>query len=252
MAGNLTTSVMHSVSISVPYTMYLPLVAKNYTHPLLNGDFEIVDGGFARYWEGEGDLSVSITTTLDNGESCYSGAYCALLGNPDYPCERVPLGYGRIHQMFGVPSTGIPTLSFRYRVFSYDDLGGEEGDKFDSFDVYIDDVFDLAPPILILRDGSQDDNFGCDEDDLEITDWRKFPEEGAPEFDLSAIPDGNGGTVDYRGKTIRLSFYVYTRELPGYTISWFNTWVYVDDVRIGPVPPPRRQVSSISLLTTYP
>jgi len=238
-AGNVATSVMHSVSISVPYTMYLPFVAKNYTHPLFNGDFEIVDGGFALYWKRQGDLSVSVTSTLSNGDPCYSGTYCTLLGDPAYPCEGVPLGYGRVHQTFGVPLKGTPTLSFHYRIFSYDDLKGAEGDKFDSFDVYVDDIFDPGPPILILRDGSRDGVFGCNEDDLEITDWRKFPEDGAPEFYLSAIPDGNGGTVDYRGKTIRLSFYIYTRELPGYLVSWYNTWVYVDDVRIGPVPPPR-------------
>jgi hypothetical protein len=54
----------------------------------------------------------------------------------------------------------------------------------------------------------------------------------SPEFDLGATPDGSGGTVDYRGKTVQLSFYLYSRELPGYTVAWYNTWVYLDEVQI--------------------
>jgi len=72
-----------------------------------------------------------------------------------------------------------------------------------------------------------DGRYGCEEDDLDVTGWIK-----SPEFDLSAILDGNGGTVDFRGKTVRLCFYNYSRELPGYTIAWYNTWVYLDDIEV--------------------
>ena len=217
----------HSISDSDSYTMYLPLVV-SYTHPFSNGDFEIIADDFAACWEREGDLSVSIVTTLSNGESCYSGTHCALLGSPNYPCNRIPLGYGQTYQTFGVPLTGTLNLSFRYRIFSYDELGE---DRYDSFEVYIDDVLDEAPPILILIDGSEDGKYGCEGDKLDITDWKEFPKKGSPEFDLSAIPDGDG-TVDYRGKTVRLSFYVHSREFdPERTWGWYNTWVYLDDVQ---------------------
>jgi hypothetical protein len=225
-AGHSASSVVHSVSISVPYTFYLPLIAKNYTHPLLNGDFEVIADDFAAYWERGGALSVTITTTLYNGEGCYSNDYCVLLGSPNYPCNNVPLGYGQVSQTFGVPRTGTPRLSFYYRIFSFDEL---DNGIYDSFDVYIDNVLDGAPPILILRDGSTDEKHDddCDGSDLDDTGWRN-----SPEFDLSAISDGSGGTVDYRGKTVQLSFYVYSRELPPRTVGWFNTWVYLDNVQV--------------------
>jgi uncharacterized repeat protein (TIGR01451 family) len=225
-AGNLGSSVAYSVPISVPYAVYLPVIMNNYTHPLLNGDFEIVADDFAVYWERQGILSVSITTALSNGDPCSPGTYCALLGSPSYPCKRVPLGYGRVCQIFGVPSAGPPTLSFWYRIFSYDELNS---DKYDSFDVYIDDIFDEAPRILLWRDGSTDGKYGCEEEKLDITDW-KFHES-----DLSAISDGSGGTVDYRGKTVQLCFSVHSRETdPKRAWGWYNTWAYVDNVRIEP------------------
>jgi len=148
---HLVSRYTYSISDSDSYTMYLPLVTNGYTHPFLNGDFEIVDGDFARYWERAGDLNVSITSELSNGELCHSGTYCALLGSSDYPCARVPLGYGRVCQTFGVPSAGVSNLSFYYRIFSYDEC--KEG-RFDCLEAYIDDVLNEAPPILFLREGA--------------------------------------------------------------------------------------------------
>ena len=213
---------VYSISDSDSYTMYtyLPLIMSRYTPPLCNGDFEIVTGDLAACWEREGALSVTIAAT-----NCYSGTHCALLGSPDYPCNLIPLGYGRIYQTFGVPLTGTPKLSFRYRIFSYDELGQ---DRFDSFEVYIDSIFDEVPPIRILIDGSQDGRYdrNCDGSDLDDKGWKQY------QIDLNAIPDGDGGKVDYRGKTVQLSFDIYSRELPPRTIGWYNTWVYVDDVQI--------------------
>jgi hypothetical protein len=223
-AGHTVLRSIPPLSNSDSYTMYLPLAANNYTHPLFNGDFEIIADDSAMYWEREGVLSVSITTTLSNGDFCYSGTYCALLGSSGYPCNRVPLGYGRVCQTFGVPFTGTPTLSFWYRIFSYDEYGK---DRYDSFDVYIDDIFDEAPRILLWRDGSTDGKYGCEEEKLDITDW-KFHES-----DLSAISDGSGGTVDYRGKTVQLCFSVHSRETdPKRAWGWYNTWAYLDGVHI--------------------
>jgi hypothetical protein len=207
----------YSISATDSLTIYLPFVARNYTHPLLNGDFEMIVDDFAAYWKREGGLSVTI-------DICSLENHCILLGSPDYPCNNVPLGYGQVSQTFGVPRTGTPMLSFYYRIFSYDEL--DDG-IYDSFDVYIDNVLDGTPPILILRDGSTDGRYGCNAGDLDIMNWKK-----SPEFDLSAIPDGSGGTVDYRGKTVQLSFYVYSREPPPRTVGWYNTWVYLDNVKV--------------------
>jgi len=233
MAGNFTVSQTYPISASVPSTMYLPFVAKSYTPPFCNGDFETIADDFATCWGREGNLSVTITTTLSNGRgSCYSDRHCALLGSPGYPCTGIPKGHGQIYQIFGVSPTGAPKLSFWYRIFSYDERGYDKYgfDRFDTFEVHIDDVFpNDTPPIRLLIDGSQDGKFGCNKDDLDVSPWKQ-----SPIFDLSAIPDGSGGSVDYRGKAVRLSFLVYSRDLPEYQKAWYNTWVYVDDVRIEP------------------
>lgn len=230
-AGGMIVDRTYPLSVTASLTTYLPFVAKNYAHPLCNGGFERVIGDFAACWERDGALSVSITDTLSNGEQCYSGSRCALLGSSDYPCKGseggVPLGYGRVCQTFGVPYTGTVKLSFDYRVFSFDEcLGG----RFDCFEVYIDDVVpDETSPIRILVDGSKDGEYGCNPGDLDVTDWKEFAE-----FDLGAVPDGDGGTVDYRGRVVELCFYVYSREAdPRRTVGWYNTWVYLDDVQIG-------------------
>jgi len=121
-------------------------------------------------------------------------------------------------------------LSFRYRIFSYEEL---DSDKYDALEVYIDDIVpDDMPPIRIWIDGSQDRKYDrdCKGNYLDDMGWKTPP----VEFNLAAIPDGNGGTVDYRGKAVQLSFYIYSRELPPRTIGWYNTWAYVDDVRIEP------------------
>jgi len=209
------------LSNSGSYTMYLPIAMHCYALPLCNGDFEVTASDFAPCWERGGALSASIATTLSNGDTCYSGMHCALLGSPDYPCNKIPLGYSGTCQTFAVPLTGTPKLSFHYRIFSYDEFGGG---RFDSFQVCIDDACSEAPPILLLEDGSKDGKYGCDK--LDITGWKHAV------FDLSAVSDESGGTVDYRGRTIQLCFYVYSRERPEYDVAWYNTWVYVDDVQI--------------------
>jgi hypothetical protein len=118
-------------------------------------------------------------------------------------------------------------LSFWYRIFSHDEYSPDVPSKYDSFDVHIDDIFDEASPVLLWSDGSTDRKYGCKEEKLDITDW-KFHKS-----DLSAISDGNGGTVDYRSKTVRLCFSVHSREPdPERDWGWYNTWVYVDNVRI--------------------
>jgi len=225
MTGIAGFSGTYTVKISKPYRIYFPLIMRCFALPLQNGGFEIMAGDFAAYWGRDGGLGVSITDTLSNGEPCRSGERCALIGNPNYPCNGIPLTYGLLSQTFAVPSEA-PKLSFYYRIFSYDEL---KDAKYDSFDVYVENVCDGEAPVMILQDGSQDSKYGCGSNKLDITEWKLF------ELDLSsftAFDDPDGPSYDYRGKSIRLSFYVYSREQPPWTVGWYNTWVYVDDVAV--------------------
>jgi tetratricopeptide (TPR) repeat protein len=154
---------------------------------LCNGAFE---SNF-ECWQHGGELGQSV--------ECDGGECFAVLGNPDYKCEGgVPVGEAWIKQSFKVPETISPTLSLRYRVFSYD------LDNLDFFQVNIN-----GKPV------GQYGNTVWDESDCsrEVWDssWR------LAEFDLSL----------YREEMIEVSF----RNVNG-TDEWWNTWTYVDDVEI--------------------
>lgn len=131
-------------------------------------------------------------------------------------------------QRFQVPADGAPYLSFSYRIFSYDEL---YNDEFDHFDVYIDDLSDDAAPFLILRDGSTDGKPTGNQDGCifapDDKGWIARTWSMSSVVDLGVPPQ----THDLRGKTIELSFYNYSKE-PGRNNAWYNTWVYIDDIRL--------------------
>jgi len=174
--------------------LYLPLVAKCYCPPFCNGDFETSN---FTCWTHGGELDQSVQS-----EIAYEGDYAALLGNPNYPCKKgVLLGEAWIKQTFSVPSCPKPELSFKYRIFSNDRLSD---DKWDSFDVYINDT-------LILRDGNTDWNqASCDREPWD-SGWKDFS------YDLSA----------YKGQCIQVSFHNVSRA-----DHWYNTWTYVDPIEV--------------------
>jgi hypothetical protein len=110
--------------------IYLPLILKSY-HVLCDGDFEQPTLGPC--WTSGGEFPASLVTQLSNGEPA-RGQRTLLLGNPalgpiigDSPA--LPPGSAWVEQMVSVPATGVPRLTFQYRLFSYDRscLGGGEG-----------------------------------------------------------------------------------------------------------------------------
>jgi len=155
---------------------------------LCNGDFE----NDFECWQHGGELRQDIEC---DGGQCY-----AVLGSSRYRCKGgVPVGEAWIKQSFQVPETVSPTLSLRYRVFSYD--------------VARDDFFQ------VLINGVPVDQFGN-------TEWLQSSCDGAAwdsgwqdrEFDLSP----------YRGEMAE----VYLRNVNGKPDKWWNTWTYVDDVEV--------------------
>ena len=176
-----------------PNKAYLPLTMRNY-RPLCNGGFETGD---LTCWAGGGALKRSV-----QAGTAYAGTYAALLGDPAYTCRGgVPVGEAWIGQTVSVPPCANPTLSFRYRIGSNDRLSG---DKWDSFDVYVNDT-------LILRDGNT--AWALASCDLAAWDsgWRDFT------YDLGA----------QGGQNVQISFHNVSRK-----DQYYNTWTYLDQVQL--------------------
>jgi hypothetical protein len=157
------------------------------TASLCNGDFEHK----FRCWQHRGELRQDVKCDRDQ---CY-----AVLGSPRYRCEGgVPVGEAWIKQTFTVPQTDSPTLSLRYRVFSYD------LDILDFFQVSIN-----GKPI------GQFGNLEWNESSCNREVWDSGWQ--AVVFDLGP----------YRGERVE----VLLRNVNG-TYEWWNTWTYVDDVEV--------------------
>jgi len=154
---------------------------------LCNGDFE----NDFECWQHGGELQQDVE--CDRGQ-CY-----AVLGDPNYKCEGgVPLGEACIKQFFQVPQTISPTLSLRYRVFSYD------LDNLDFFQVSIN-----GEPIRQFGNPEWAES-SCDREAWD-SGWQSV------EFDLSP----------YEGERVELSLC----NVNG-MYEWWNTWTLIDDVEI--------------------
>ena len=104
-------------------------------------------------------------------------------------------------QSVNVSSVGSPTLSFWYRIYSYDVITGSDGETlWDSFDVYVNEN-------LILRDGGE----WPPGEPIDDTGWR------LKTYDLTT----------YRAESVELCFYNRNRR-----DGWHNTWTWVDDVTV--------------------
>jgi hypothetical protein len=162
---------------------------------LSNGDFE--DGWTG--WIREGDTYLS-------PQFCPSPSkYCALLGDPTDKCwGGVQRGLrGRIKQSFCVPPIGSPKLYFWYRIFT-NDTNENLDDEHDRFDVKINGVQQI-------RDMRQD---------------------GLPHCNDAEDLGGTTGMIDlsgYKGSYITIQFEVWNEP-----DMYYNTWVYIDNVRIVP------------------
>lgn len=187
-----------------------------------NGDFEL---GSFECWNTGGVLYSSVQSTEK-----LEGSYAALLGDPGLAKCRgeLPLGDTWISKRFLVPADGDPYLSFSYRILSLDEL---KEDKYDHFDVYIDDLSDDLPAFRILRDGSVDGKPKTGQDGcnlkIDVKEWitRTWVLSEVASF------DNQNQLYDLRGKQIELSFHNISKEAPGYDSAWYNTWVYIDNVK---------------------
>lgn len=204
-----TSSTQFTITIEKDISVgYLPLICKSYVPPtpFQNGGFEQGTTG----WTFGGELQRHTVTT----DKRRSGLRSAILGGDlsVYPnCNGgVPRDESAwMYQTFAVPSTGSPTLSFYYRLYSYDKYPTNPespyyGQLRDSFDVYVNGV-------RIHRDKIDwTDTYGCGKP-VNDRGWRPVT------YDLSA----------YKGQNITLRFETWNR-----LDKYFNTWVYVDDVTV--------------------
>ena len=161
----------------------------------------MINGGFEEGWIGwghGGELSQTIVLT-----DRFSGRFSALLGSPDYPCRYVPVGSAWLEQTVCVPSTVSPTLTFSYEIWTYD-RNKKLSRLYDLFDVEVDGV-------QVFSDMNKTEPYGCEDPVTVVT--------GVGSIDLGA----------YRGKRVVIRFENW--NLPDRP---YNTWTYVDDVRIHP------------------
>jgi hypothetical protein len=174
-----------------------------------NGGFET--GNFSD-WTAEGLLYKAVVPAAGwDGKT----NLVARLGTQDYgpslqdPGE-VPVGDARVWQAVDMPTlrdVARPTLSFRYRVFSYDVMYSERLQRFvDTFEVWAYDA-NGQPLAMLLRGGNPTATYG----ELYDTGWKW------------ALID----LTPYAGQTIQLVFINFNRH-----DNLFNTWSLLDDVRV--------------------
>jgi len=148
-------------------------------------------------WQHGGELRQSVVRAEP-----HSGNYSARLGWPGYECKGgVPVGSAWLRRSVTVPSSGSPTLSFWYKIFTQD-KNSALSDQYDLFAVYVNDS-------QVWKDANTSDPYGCDA--LKELEWRS----------------GAVSLTDYKGEPIQIAFYVYNRP-----DDWYNTYVYVDDVSV--------------------
>ena len=109
-----------------------------------------------------------------------------------------------MEQTIQVPSTASPQLSFWYNIFTHD-KNSSLGDRYDSFDVRINGG-------LAFRDANTTDPYGC-----------RYPAK-----DLG-WKNGEIDLAPYSGQSVTIRFENWSRF-----DHWYNSWTYVDDVRVEP------------------
>jgi hypothetical protein len=169
---------------------------------LLNGDFEHDLGS---EW-----ATKAVCPVKQIYAPSYTGASTrvVVLGCPDQETDA-PFGESMICQTINVPSAQdmpAPRIQFRYHIFTYDVVWGEQTRKFyDSFNAGVSDPGQMSPT-YVFTDGNWV-GYGT----LHDLGWR----EGSIELSF------------YAGRTIRVCLANITRVDKAY-----NTWTFVDDVRI--------------------
>ncbi len=211
------------IQLPVNFRVRLPVVPQDYS-ALQNGDFESgADAGgqplgWVAYSGGQRGLSYSLVssnpTFPEVDATIPSGNYSMLLGDPSYPCSSagVPFGFAAVEQTIHIPAVpdGITlSLEFSYVIYTQD---GSSSAIYDRFEVYLDGD---GEPILVFADGRPDPNISCNF-------WYRLPESGWNEASVDLTQP-----VDFRGKTVTLSFQNWNRY-----DNFMNTFTYLDDVKL--------------------
>jgi hypothetical protein len=164
-------------------------------------------------WDHGGALAQSVVDSLDDGTPVHAGRYSALLGDPSLgPAGSgggtVPIGSAWVEQSVRVPDTAAPTLSFWYRMVSYDVAQDSLRNVWDIFGLYVDGE-------LTFFDGNQ--SGGTPGSRYEIG-WRSETVDMAP----------------WRGQTVTLRFANWNGHDGINGSEKHNTWTYLDDVYLLP------------------
>jgi hypothetical protein len=207
-----------SSSLKLKSWVYLPLVLRS--EIVKNGSFETGD---TSGWHTQGDGVLPAPTVVMTDP--HGGDFHLLLGDPSYCYAPNPAQQGHhisvVSQTAHIPKlTGTPILTFSYRVFTYDHLTWTGGKTGDSLDVYVGNQ-------LALQDNYE--NFplpapGCD--DLQDSGWRTPDDPWGGDVYPDALD-----LSEWKGTSVELRFELITRW-DGY----FNTWAYLDEVRVEIIP----------------
>lgn len=180
---------------------------------VLNGHF---DTGNFTDWTASGLLFKAVVPMTGPSGGNVLGAR---LGSEEYGPSltapgQVPVDSATISQTLRVPDlsqVARPTLSFWYRVFTYDVMYSERLQRYvDTFEVTLNDLTG-QPRALLVRDGNPTRTYKV----LYDTGWKQVL------VDLHA----------YAGQTVQLVLANYNRH-----DNLFNTWSYVDDIQVGDWP----------------
>ncbi len=185
---------VESVAVSPLNYTYLPIIGGDSCVDA--GDIGFESGNFSG-WAVGGQLGHAISS------EAHCGNWAALLGEPGYSCDNVPVDSAWMSASFLVPNTNSPSLTFYYRTLTYDSNPGLTN-KFDSFDV-------LVAGSLGFRYANQIDVLSCST--LRDSGWQRKT------IDLSA----------HRGQNITIKFENHNRH-----DNFYNTWTYIDDITLRP------------------
>jgi hypothetical protein len=218
-AGHSSSALRQEESCSYAY---LPAIVRCYPPDCcdapLNGDFALCERGIPTHWNR--DIFAPLSGDPDLVIECWNGKVRMGTGWNDGAIRvRLPgykqCAFARLYQDFYLPYDCFDKLwlQFTYRLFSYD----YERSRGDDFLVYIDDLDDG-----IRYDIYSDRSHQSRDDSL---DGRRY--DSGPITRIELLPSSLGGGM------VRLWFEVRHCEKWQYTLAWYPTWIYLDNVITG-------------------